>query len=153
GDTGLVACYRGWLAAIRGDAQAAEASLAGLGDLRASEDAQDTSLIDLVEAFTAASRLRPQNALRHARGTLAHAGTLGISFETLRWAWPLAARAAHDLQDTATTRELVALLDSYQPGSLAPMLRAERDLARARLAGHDGDPAAGAALAAAVRGL
>ena len=33
------------------------------------------------------------------------------------------------------------------------MLRAERDLARARLADHDGDPAAGAAFAAAVGGL
>jgi len=152
-DSGFVACCRGWLAALRGDAHSAETSLAGLGDLRASEDVQDTSMIDLVEAFAAASRLQPQNALRHARATLAHADTLGISFETLRWAWPLAARAAHELQDTATTRELLALLDSYQPGYVAPMLRAERDLARARLADHDGDPAAGAALAAAVGGL
>ena len=33
------------------------------------------------------------------------------------------------------------------------MLRAERDLARARLAAGDGDPAAGAAFAAAITGL
>jgi hypothetical protein len=53
-------------------------------------------------------------------------------------------RASEDPQDqamvgiaeafTAAARELLALLDSYQPGYLAPMLRAERDLARARLA-------------------
>jgi hypothetical protein len=44
------------------------------------------------------------------------------------------------------------LLDAYQPGHLAPMLRAERDLARARLAaadGADGAPAAAAGAAAA----
>jgi hypothetical protein len=67
----------------------------------------------------------------------------------LRWAWPLAAR---DLHDTTTTGELLALLDACQPGYLAPMLRAERDLVRARLAARDGDPAA-ASLAAAVGGL
>ena len=110
-------------------------------------------MISLVEAFTAAARRQPQDALRHARGTLAHAGALGISHECLRWAWPLAARAAHELGDTAATGELLALLDSYQPGHLAPMLRAERDLARARLAADDGDPAAAAAFAAAISSL
>ena len=78
---------------------------------------------------------------------------LGISHEYLRWAWPLAARAAHDLADTAATRELLALLDGYQPGQLAPMQRAERDLARARLTAAGGDPAAGPAFAAAITGL
>ena len=64
----------------------------------------------------------------------------GDQRRVLRWAWPLAARAAHDLRDTAAAGELLALLDGYQPGQLAPMLRAERDLARARLAAADGDP-------------
>ena len=68
----------------------------------------------------------------------------------MRWAWPLAARAAHDLADTATAGELLALLDGYQPRQLAPMQRAERDLARARLAA---DPEAGPAFAAAIAGL
>ena len=110
-------------------------------------------MISLVEAFTAAARRQPQDALRHARARLAHAGALGISHDYLRWAWPLAARAACELGDTAATRELLALLDAYQPGHLAPMLRAERDLARARLAARDGDPAAAAAFAAAISGL
>jgi hypothetical protein len=44
------------------------------------------------------------------------------------------------------------LLDGYQPGELAPMQRAERDLARARLITRDTGPdAANAALAAATR--
>ena len=110
-------------------------------------------MVSMVEGFTAAARRHPQDALRHARASLAHAGALGISHDCPRWAWPLAARAAHDLGDTATVGELLTLLDSYQPGHLAPMLRAERDLTRARLAGTDGDPAAAEAFAAAISGL
>jgi hypothetical protein len=68
----------------------------------------------------------------------------------MRWAWPLAARAAREVRDTAATTELLALLDSRRPGHLAPMLRAERELVRARLAVGDGDQAAAGAFAAAV---
>ena len=150
-DHGTVACYRGWLAALRGDAATAQTLLAALSDLRASEDPQDKAQISLEEAFTAAARGHQQDALRHARATLAQAGALGISHEFIRWAWPLAARAAHDLRDAAATGELLTLLDSYQPGHLPPMLLAERDLARARAAA--GDQAAAAAFAAAVSGL
>ena len=149
----FLACYRAWVAALRGDAPAAQAVLAGLADLRASEDPQDQAFIAVAEAFTAAALGQPAAALRHARAALDHAAALGISHEYLRWAWPLAARAAHDLADTATTGDLLALLDGYRPGQLAPMQRAERDLARARLAAADGDPDAGPAFAAAITGL
>ena len=149
-----LACYRAWVAALRGDASAAQAALTGLGDLRASEDPQDQANIAVAEAFTAAARRQPAAALRHARATLHHAAALGISHEYLRWAWPLAARAAHDLADTDTTRELLALLDGYQPGQLASMQRAERDLARARLAAAGAGPDAGGAVwTAAISGL
>jgi hypothetical protein len=146
-------CFRGWLAALRGDATAAETMLAGLHDLKAHEAPQEKAMISLAEAFTAAARHHPKDALRHARATLVHARAIGISHDMLRWAWPLAARAAHELGDTATTGELLALLDSYQPGHLAPMLRAERDIVRARLADHDGGQGAGASFVAAIRNL
>ena len=120
-DNEFLACYRGWLAALRGDSAAAQTMLAAMPDLRASEEPQDKTMTSLVEAFTATSRGQPQDALRLARGTLAHVGALGISGEHLRWAWPLAARAAHELGDTAATGELLALLDACQPGHLAPM--------------------------------
>ncbi len=149
----FLACYRAWLAALRGDAPAAGAALAGLGGLRASEDPQDQALIAVAEAFTAAALGRAAVALRHARDSLTHADVLGISQEALRWAWPLAARATYDLRDTAATRELLSLIDGYQPGHLAPMLRAERDLARARLAAGDGELAAAPSFAAAITGL
>jgi len=148
-----LACYQGWLAALRGDTAAARATLAGLQDLRATEDPQDKALISLVEAFTAAARRHPEDALRHARSALTHASTLAISYEYSRWAWPLAARVAHELGDNAVTADLLAQLDSHRPGHLAPMLRAERDLARARLAATDGDPAAASAFAAAISSL
>jgi class 3 adenylate cyclase/tetratricopeptide (TPR) repeat protein len=152
-DHEYLACYKGWLAALRGDAVTAETMLAELPDLRASEDPQDKSLVSLVEAFTAAARGQTQEALRLARGTLTHVSSLGIGHEYLRWAWPLAARAAHEVQDTAATGSLLGLLEACLPGHLTPMLRAERDLVRARLAVGDGDPAAAASLAAAIGGL
>jgi class 3 adenylate cyclase/tetratricopeptide (TPR) repeat protein len=148
------ACYRAWVAALRGDTPAAQAVLAGLGDLRASEAPQDQAIIAVAEAFTAAARRQPAAALRHARTALGHAGALEISHEFLRWAWPLAARTAHDLADTATATKLLAMLDGCQPGQLAPMQRAERDLARARLTAADTGPdAASVAFAAAIMGL
>ena len=149
----VLACYRAWLAALRGDAPAAQAILAGLVDLRASDDPQDQAAIAVAEAFTAAALDQPAAALRHARAALDHAAALAISHEYLRWAWPLAARAAYDLADTATTGDLLVLLDGYQSGQLAPMQRAERDLVRARLTACDGQPEAGSAFAAAIAGM
>jgi class 3 adenylate cyclase/tetratricopeptide (TPR) repeat protein len=147
----FLGAYRGWLAALRGDAVTAGTMLAALRDLRASEDLQDKSLISLVEAFIAVVGHRQVDALRHARAALAHAEALGISFEYLRWAWPLAARSACELGDIAVAQQLLALLDSYQPGHVAPMLRAERNLVRARIATADGAPAS--AFAAAIVSL
>jgi predicted ATPase len=149
----VLASYQAWLAALRGDAPAAQAALAGLTDLPASEDPQDKANIAVAEAFTAAACRQPAAALRHARAALDQAGVLGISHEYSRWAWPLAARAAHDVADTATATGLLAMLDGYQPGQLAPMLHAERDLARARLTASVGGPAADAAFTAAIAGL
>jgi class 3 adenylate cyclase/tetratricopeptide (TPR) repeat protein len=163
-DIDYLGCYRGWVAALRGDTGTAEIMLAGLQDLSTSEDPQDKATISVTEAFTAAARGQPRDALRDARAALAYAGALGISHEFLRWAWPLAVRAAFELRDTAAVGDLLALLDAYRPGHLAPMQRAERDLARARLTAADGaapaaDGAAGAAagaapaFAAAIAGL
>jgi hypothetical protein len=152
-DINILACYRAWLAALRGDLPAAQAALTGLGDLRASEAPQDQAAIAAAEAFTAAARHQPAAALRHARTVLDAGAAIGISHEFARWAWPLATRAAHDLADTDTASGLLALLEGYQPGQLAPMQRAERDLVRARLAAAGAGPDASPAFAAAVAGL
>jgi hypothetical protein len=152
-DIADLACHSGWLAALRGDPETAEITLAVLQEPPVSEDPQDMAMISLLEAFTAAARDQPENVLRHARGVLAHVETLGISAESQRWAWPLAARAAWDRQDTAATTELLTMLDSYQPGHVPPMLRAERDLCCARLASSGPGQAATAAFAAAISRL
>jgi class 3 adenylate cyclase/tetratricopeptide (TPR) repeat protein len=146
-------CHRGWLTALRGDAATAGAILAALHDLRASEDPQDKMRVSTVEAFTAATRGQPRDALRHARAALDQADAVGISADFLRWAWPLAVRSAYELDDTAAIGELLALLEAYRPGRLAPMQRAERDLARARLTARHGDQPAAASFAAAISGL
>ena len=57
------------------------------------------------------------------------------------------------MQDLTAGRELLSLLDSYQPGEIAPMLRAERDLVRARLAAAGRDQAAAAAFLTAIASL
>jgi class 3 adenylate cyclase len=136
---------------VAGDAvNTAEAMLAGL---RGNEDAQTKAEISLAEAFIAAAHRQPDEALRHAQDVVALRDARGISHECVRWAWPLTARAAHELGDVALTGALLALLDSYQPGHLAPVLQAERDLTRARLAGRDDGQAADAAFAAAIASL
>jgi class 3 adenylate cyclase/tetratricopeptide (TPR) repeat protein len=153
-DVEYLACYRCWAAALRGDVPAAQAILDGLNDIRASENHQDQALVGLVEAFTAAARRQPADALKHARTVLDHAAALGIRVNHTRWAWPVAARAALDLADANAVAELLEFLDRYRLGELHPMLRAERELARARLAALDpGQDAAAEALAAAVAGL
>jgi hypothetical protein len=89
-------------------------------------------------------------------GLVALRDALGISHECVRWAWPLAACAADEHGDVAATGELLAPLDSYQPGYLAPALQAERSLSRARLADRadqDDGQAPGAAFATAIASL
>ena len=151
-DIDYLGCYRGWIAALRGDTGTAATMLAELRNLPASEDPQDKAAVSVAEAFTAAAAGgQPRDALRHARAALAHVGALGISHESLRWAWPLGVRAAFELRDTAAVGDLLALLDSHEPGHVAPMLRAERALIRARLTGAKcAEGAEGAAADAAV---
>jgi len=152
-DIDYLNCQRGWLAALRGDVATAGTVLAGVQSLRASEAPQVKTLLLLAEAFTAAAGDQHQDALRHVRAILAHADSLGISHGDTLWAWPLAVRTAGKLGASTVTRELLSQLDSYPPGHVAPLLRAERDLARARLAASDGDQAAAAAFAAAITAL
>ena len=152
GDIEVLSLCRGWLAALRGDPESAKAMLADLPDMRASEDPQHKATVQVAEAFTAAACRQPRDALRHARAALAYADVIAISYDGLRWAWPLAARAAFGLGDISIIRELLGQLDGYQPGQLGPMLRAERDLVSARLAVFD-DPTAEASFAAAISSL
>jgi class 3 adenylate cyclase/tetratricopeptide (TPR) repeat protein len=138
-DVDYIKANRAWLAGLRGDVETSERLLIDLHELRDSEDPQDRSMVARARACIAAASDQPAAALRQARIPLDYADQLGIGSECPRWAWPVAARAAHDLNDTDTTDRLLAQLDAYQPGQLAPMQRAERDLVSARLAGRRDD--------------
>jgi class 3 adenylate cyclase/tetratricopeptide (TPR) repeat protein len=152
-DREFLTLYQALVAALHGDTELATALLSGLASLRASEDPQEQAQLALVDAFTAAAAEQPAEALRHARLALSHADALGISAESPRWAWPLAARLAYQLHDPDATGELLTMLDAYPPGQLAPMLRAERDLTRARVAAANHDPDATERFVAAIANL
>jgi class 3 adenylate cyclase/predicted ATPase len=144
---------RGLLAALRGDPAAGREILGGLAGFRDSELPQDQATLTLLEAFIADAADEPGRALALARQVLSHARALSLRAETSRWAWPLAARTAHRLGDTSAVADLLAMLDGHPVGHLPPVLRAERELARARLLATTDPAAAGGLFDAAVAGL
>jgi class 3 adenylate cyclase/tetratricopeptide (TPR) repeat protein len=137
-DVEMLSCLRSQLAALRGDVDTADGMLGALSELRASEDPQDQSAVYLAEGIGAFAQGRTAEALRRARRILDFADVLGISSDQVRWAWPLAARSAFELGNVTEVGGLLDMLDAQPPGYLAPMLRAERDLVRIRLAGSGG---------------
>jgi class 3 adenylate cyclase/tetratricopeptide (TPR) repeat protein len=139
------------LAALRGDAVAAEAMLATLEDLRLNEEPQSQAALSSLNTLVAVARGEPGDVLRHARDSFVHLDAVG--FSSMTWAWAAAVRAAFELADHAEVRELLAMLDSMPPGHIPPMLRPERDLVRARLVAADGDQAAEPLFASAISGL
>ncbi len=152
GDLGILGIIASFLAALRGDFDAAVA-FADLPAVRASEDPQDQAGIAICDAFLAAAQHRHDDSLKHARAVLAHVPSLGIHFTFMRWAWPLAIRNAFSLDDTHTVSELLSMLDARPVGHVPRLLQAERLLAQARLADLDDDASATGALDAAVSAL
>ena len=147
------AMYRIALPALRGDRSAMFESTEDIDGARRSEDLQELSIGNLVDAFQAAGRGAFREALTHTRAVLGYATALGVASESVGWAWPLAMRTAFAIDDLATVDELLAQLDGYPVGHLPPLLRAERSLARAKQRAGAGDVDADAALAAAVAEL
>ena len=116
-----LACYRGWLAALRGDTATAQTMLAALPDLRASEDPQDKATSAPWKASppppAASRRTRCATRAAHSlRPTL-----VGISIDCLRWAWPLAARTPiRPATIPSPTGELLTLLDALPARAPGP---------------------------------
>jgi class 3 adenylate cyclase/tetratricopeptide (TPR) repeat protein len=143
---------RAWLAALRGDIGRAGVLLDDRTELT-TDDAWDLASISTTRAFLAIADGQPVDALTHATAALDHSRGLGICFEAMRWGWPLAARAAHDIGDAEAAHQLLARLDAYPAGHHPPMLRAERALVEARLAARDDQSTAADRFAAAVEML
>jgi hypothetical protein len=146
-DDELVAVTHAWFSALRGDADVADELLGRLDNVLASEDAQDIAAVATARALVGAARGDHETALRLSRISVAELGrALSFGGDDGRWAWPLAARSAHELGDLTAEAELLDLVERQPRGDVAPMQRAEALLIRARLsaaghAGHDSDPA------------
>ncbi len=141
-----------WISALRGKSSDAERAAIAAA-LRASEDAQDICIGLTVDALVAVAEGDSDRALRSSLGVLEHVDGLGLQHETVTWAWPIAADTAHQLGDDDALQRLLGVLDGQPIGHIPPLLRAERDLVRARRAGAVDAGDMTAELAAAVESL
>ena len=123
----------GWLAGLRGDPIAAAAALEQLSESRVNEEPQMQASVLFLESLIGLSRGDVKGALSKAMAVLDKCAAIGIGHESQRWAWPLAARAARALGDTAALRALLPVLDAHPLGHLPPVLRANGRLLRALL--------------------
>jgi tetratricopeptide (TPR) repeat protein len=143
---------RAIVAALRGDLAEA-AALLDLEARQIREDPQSVGYAQLAAALIAAADQRPAAALHHAQAVLDHADAVGIAHEVVIWAWPLAVRSALELTDGERAVQLVAFLDAHPPGHVPPLLRAERELATARMTASTDRAEIDAAFATAVTAL
>jgi hypothetical protein len=153
GDNHFVMAKVGLLEALRGETDRVDAVLASLESARSSEDVQDRASVVMLEAFAAAAKGRWSDALAAAQAVIGQAPVLGIQHESIKLVWAVASRAARELNDSATLRELIGLLDSHPIGHLPLLLRAERELASAWLKAKEEEPEARAAFDRAIQAL
>jgi tetratricopeptide (TPR) repeat protein len=116
-----------------------------------SEDPQARAGLALSIAVSAAHRDRAREAFAQSMRAISIAEPYGLSHDTSRWAWPIAADAALALGDHVEVMHLLDTLDRHPPGHIPPVLRAERLRIRARLLATSNDPDTGSAFDAAVR--
>jgi hypothetical protein len=88
----------------------------------------------MADCCIAAAEGRDAEVLRHGLYAMSYRDSLGIGADPMRVCWPTATRAALQLGDLGAADEMLAVLDGVLPGRLPPVLRAERELVRARLA-------------------
>jgi hypothetical protein len=139
------------ISALRGDVAGARETLRQLATMPTRDDPQEQAIASLAIAVVESVQGRHVEALGRAKHAAEVAKLVGVRTESFRWAWPLAARSAYEIEDRGAAEELLALVRDRPTGELAPMVRAERDLAVARLV-EDGDERL-AAVSAAVEGL
>ena len=124
-----------------------------LGVIQRSADTEDVQdLAQAAAAWSVASAFegRHAEALEYGHHALAHGQTLGLSHDSIRWAWPTAADAALALGRHPETTELIDWLDDHPPGHIPAILRAERQRISAKLLSVDNVTDAGSAFNTAV---
>ncbi len=149
-DLEFVRLTRSLLAALRGDAKTAQELLDGMADLPTTEEVQYRAAGIWVEAVIADAGGRTGDALTIAGEVLTLLPDLGFGSDSLRWVWPLASKCAYQLGDSTELERLDALLAGFRPGELPPMIQAEAEVNRARLAARRADPGASDLFVAAI---
>jgi hypothetical protein len=139
------------LLALRGDQAELDAVLSTSDTWFDTQDSQDLAAAAAGLAVAAAFRGAHDDALAQAKRSLDHSGAIGLFGDSSRWAWPVAADAALALRDRSEVVGLLDWLESYPPGHVPLVLRAERLRIRARLLAADGDPEAGPLFESAVK--
>jgi class 3 adenylate cyclase/tetratricopeptide (TPR) repeat protein len=139
-----------WVAALRGDVPVAQSILESLGRYDDSDNPQDHADLAVLQSLLAAADGDDEAALSAGRRTVQSMDFLGIRTEFVRWGWPVAARAAAALDDNDTLTWLLALLDAQPEGAVPAILRAERDLVRAKLLTREDLGSGTAAVGAAI---
>jgi len=132
------------LAGLRGD-PAVDKDIAVLESRIASDDATSAAQLMAIRAMVAEGRGQVDEALRFGCRTHRIGAPLGLKADFLGWSWPVAARAAYELRETEAAQDLLGMMETVPAGRIPPLLRVQRDIARARLA-SDHDPNHAAAL-------
>ena len=139
------------LFSLTGDEGRLQAALATVDNFAGSEDKQDIAEHATAMATAAALHGSHEQALGHARVSLAQAGAVNLRHDAIRWVWPVAADAALALSDDSEVTRLLDWLDDHSPGHIPPVLRAERLRIRARLLEGQGDAGASQAFTTATK--
>ena len=139
------------LFALTGDRARLGAALAVVEKSAGSEDKQDIAARATALAAAAALAGSQEQALSHARDSLAQAGAVNLRHDVIRWAWPVAADAALALGDEAEVDRLLYWLNAHPFGHIPSVLHAEGARIQARLLASHSHPDAEHAFTTAVK--
>jgi tetratricopeptide (TPR) repeat protein len=153
GEDPILAFSAALMFSFTGDQARLGAALAVGHKSAGSEDTQDIAARATALAAAAAAEGSHEQALRHAKDSLAQAGAVSLRHDALRWAWPLAADAAVALGDKAEGDRLLEWLKAHPFGHIPLVLHAEGARIHARLLASNHHPDAGHAFTTAIKSL
>lgn len=129
-----------FLYTLRGELDAAQASLAGVAPWERIDDDEFRAMYASLAIRVALATGRAKEALAHGNGLLGHTiETLATSNEAVRNAWPDTLEAALELGRLDAAGELLALLSEQPPGDVPPYLRAQLARGRALVNAAEGE--------------
>jgi class 3 adenylate cyclase/tetratricopeptide (TPR) repeat protein len=125
----------------RGELGLAQGVLERCADVGEAGNAQATSIFDVTKAELLRVAGDPARALAAAEHALSGRDELGMTYGAIKLGYVEALEAAMTLGDAGKARSLLEELDRRDPGELSPLLEAQRERFRARLAQLDDDGA------------